>query len=148
MIELDDLWGDEASEKPPQTPPQKKGKQPKPKKVKDTSVGFRIQLGTCRRRGKGGELQEAPILLAKDPLCWVLRIGSSQTYPVNLASVFETIAQETALELNDESTIEDLVEHIKAIEGRIKEMGTILDKRIREFIVKKSHDSGASERKL
>lgn len=134
MLELNDLWEEEA----PETAPEKKGKKSKPKKVKDTSMGFRIQLGTCRRRGKGGEIQEAAILLAKDPLCWILRIGSHQTYPTSLASVFETIAQETALELNSDATVEDLIAQAKTTEGRIKEMGTILDKRIREFIVKKS----------
>ncbi len=134
-MELNDLWDEPRTE---QAPPKRKGKAPKPKKVEDTSVGFRIQLGTCRRRGKAGEIQEVAILLAKDPLCWILRIGSHQTYPTDLGLVFETIAQETALELNSDATITDLIAQTKAIEGRIKEMGTILDKRIREFIVKKS----------
>jgi hypothetical protein len=132
MIGLDDLWGEEEEKPEP-----KKSKKAKPKKVKDTSAGFRMKLGTCRRRGKDG-VQEMPILIAKDPLCWILRIGSSQTYPVSLSSVFEAIAQHDDLDLNGETSVEDAIKETKAIENRIKEMGRILDKRIREYIDKKA----------
>lgn len=135
MIELEEMWGEKDEEDSPEDEEEgKKGK--KAEKVKDTSAGFRIQLGTCRRRGEGG-VKKVPILLAKDPLCWILRIGSYQVYPTSLVGVFEAIAQQTALELNDDFKIEDLVEETKAIEARIKEMGTILDKRFREYVTKK-----------
>lgn len=142
MSGLDDMWGGDEEEAPEEEPEKatKKGKKARPKKVKDTSAGFRMKLGICRRRGKEGKVQEMQILLAKDPMCWILRIGSSQTYPVFLSNVFETIAMETALELNSDAKIEDLIKDAKATEARIKEMGTILDKRIREFIVKKSKE--------
>jgi hypothetical protein len=132
-MKLDDLWGEEE----PKKKAKKKPKKISPKAVKEAPAGFRIQLGTCKRRGKDGATVEVPILLAKDPLCWILRIGSSQTYPTNLVGVFTTIAQQEALELNSDATIEDLISEITAIEARIKEMGTILDKRLREFILKK-----------
>lgn len=133
MSGLDDMWGGD------EEAPEEKAKKTT-KKVKDTSAGFRIQLGTCRRRGKEGKPETVPILLAKDPLCWILRIGSYQAYPTSLVGVFESMAQQEALELNSDARIEDLVENQRGIENRIKEMGTILDKRIREFIVKKSKE--------
>lgn len=132
MFEIDDLW----EEKPKNE--KRRGRKKKPKKVKDTSVGFKIELGKCRRRGKKGKIVTAPILLAKDPLCWILRIGTHQTYPSSLSVVFETIAQEKALELNANASIEDLIEEMKTIEENIRKMGEILDKRIRKFIVTNS----------
>jgi hypothetical protein len=116
----------------------KKGRKKKQPKVKDTSAGFRMKLGTCKRRGKEGVVKEVPILIAKDPLCWILRIGSHQVYPTSLVGVFESIAQQEALELNADATIEELIETQRGIENRIKEMGKILDQRIREYIAKKA----------
>jgi hypothetical protein len=138
MIGIDDLWGEDEEPKPKRAKPERKEpkKKEKPKKVKDTSAGFRMKLGTVRRRGKEG-MQELPILIAKDPLCWILRIGSSQTYPVSLSSVFEAIAQNDGLELNGDTDVEDVIKETKAIEGRIREMGRILDERIRKYIVGK-----------
>jgi hypothetical protein len=133
MLEIESLWG--AEEKPAPRKKSSKKKKTTPAKVKDTSVGFRVQLGTCRKRGKDG-IREMPILLAKDSRCWILRIGSFQTYPTSLVGVFQTIAQEEALELNADATVEDVIAEQKAVEERIAEMGRRLDKRIREYILK------------
>lgn len=145
MIEFDSLWGepdepvkgvlDKVTSKPKNDT---KKVTDKTTKTKDTSAGFRMQLGTCRRRGKDGTQQTVPILLAKDPLCWILRIGSNQTYPTTLLGVFQTVAQQEALDLRSDATIEDLIEDQRGIEERIKEMGRLLDQRIRGYIMKNS----------
>jgi len=146
MSILDDLWGDETQdplkkERRATKKGKKATKKERPAVRKSTSAkevkGFRVKLGTCRRRGKGGIIEETPILLAKDPLCWVLRIGNHQTYPTSLSGVFDTIAQESALTINGDATVEDLVTECRGIEERIKEMGRILDERIRKYIMGK-----------
>jgi len=141
-IELDELWGEQEEETVEAAPPtetrKERKKKERPVKVEDTSVGFRTQLGTCRRRGKDGKIQDAPILLAKDHLCWILRVGSSQTYPTSLAVVFETISKESALELNGDADVGALVKETRAIEERVAEMGRVLDQRIREYIDKRA----------
>jgi len=141
MIGLDDIWGDEPEEKDKNMPKKKTRKgSSKPRKVKDTSVGFRMKLGTCMRRGKEGKAEHVPILLAKDPLCWILRIGSNQTYPSSLESVFKTISQQEALQINGDAPVEDLIDAVKKSEERIAEMGRILDKRLREYVLKRAKE--------
>jgi hypothetical protein len=136
MIGVDDLWGPEETPEPPKKPKKKPKKMARAAKV-EIPKGFRIQLGTCKRRGKDGKANKVPILLAKDPLCWILRIGGHQTYPTSLLGVFQSIAQQESLELNSDATIEDLMEDQRGIEDRIKEMGRILDERIRAHILGK-----------
>lgn len=132
MIDIDRLWGE------PSVEPATKKRTAIAEKVKDTSVGFRMQLGTCHRSGSGGTTVKVPILIAKDSRCWILRIGSQQTYPSSLIGVFKEIAQAEALQLRDGADINDLIAHQAGVEERICEMGRLLDRRIKEFILKAS----------
>jgi len=132
MMDIDSLWGE------PSVEPAAKKRVAITKKVKDTSVGFRMQLGTCHRPGKGGTTVKVPILIAKDSRCWILRIGSQQTYPSSLVGVFKEIAQAEALQLKDDADIDDLIAHQTGVEEYICEMGRLLDQRIKEFILKSS----------
>ena len=135
---LSDLWGEP---KPTKTTTKKKTTKsghPRHREPELDLAGFDCSIGTARRMVRKSKddntlvPKNVPILVTKDRRCWVLKIGSSTTYPTSLTSVFMTIARED-VQLSGVSSTDDVISALEKTRDHIIEMVSGLEKKVEEW---------------
>jgi hypothetical protein len=141
---LSDLWGegeeeDKPREKEKRTRKKKKTSEHPRRRAPELDLkGFSCEIGTVRRMVRKSKedatkiLAEVPVVVSKDPRCWILRIGGETTYPASLTGLFLTLTKEE-FRLEGITTLEEILAAVEEARDRIIEKVATLEKKVEEW---------------
>lgn len=136
---MSDLWEMEEgeTEEGKKKKSHKKEKHPRQRTPEISLKGFGCCLGTLRKKMKNkttGKLEtvDAPIVIVKDPRCWILKVGNDTIYPSSLTGVFMAIANQD-IELEGLTTADEVITALAETRDRIVERIADLERRVEEW---------------
>lgn len=135
---MDDLWETEE-----ETTQDKRGKNrgkekhPRQRTPELNLKGFSCRLGTIKKKRMNKETHKleivnAEVTIAKDPRCWVLRIGSDVTYPTTLTHAILALASQD-IEIEGTTTADEVIAALAETKDRIVERIADLERKVEEW---------------